>query len=653
MTLDELTKIPPAKQSTTLTLDQLKATPVVPTTAPLASRPSDNSFGLSDITPHNVLAGAMKVGKGLISNEVAAGQDIAGAIGGNFMQDKFNAPKLADTNYLYTLLKLKNQAKKEGRDTSHLDQQIKNYKPTIDNSIQDVFPALKKTNLQVAGDFGGVALDVASAGSYGNAAAGSETGKLLTSGVRNAAQAALPAAVQTGEQGLGQTLTNIGKKTATRAGIGGVTGYGYDVTRNAQSGKTGTDILKPGGGTLLGAGIPTAIGAVQAAGAIGRSMAPRIINSLIKPLARDFSYGKNPGRAVAEEGITGNSLDDLSNNINQSRQKTGREIGDIANKLEGKAKVNIAGSLKPIDDAMEEAAAQNNPTLLKRLTNVKAALTDNLSRDTKLPTGATDSFINNAVMQLDYKGEKDLASKLRLLDVSGVTTASGLKQAVEDGLGPEALNNPNISNWFKTIVNNVKEVHPELSTGDVVSLSSRNLDSGSFADAFNLKKQVGDITQWTGNPSDDKIVNKALKEVYGGVKGAMESAAQTVDPSMAGRLRVLNGKYADLTSAEIATKYRDIISQRQAMVSMPLKTGGVAGLLTAIGTGGAAIPTILAGVTVAALDKALGSTAVKTRLASWIGSQSPSAIAKILEQNPAIQTTLYRAFPKIGSLLNK
>ena len=74
---------------------------------------------------------------------------------------------------------------------------------------------------------------------------------------------------------------------------------------------------------------------------------------------------------------------------------------------------------------------------------------------------------------------------------------------------------------------------------------------------------MGNLTKWTGNLSDDQIINKALKQVYGSVKEQMINGAKSLNKDIGQRLERLNEKYADLTSAEIATKYRDKIIQRQ------------------------------------------------------------------------------------------
>lgn len=54
--------------------------------------------------------------------------------------------------------------------------------------------------------------------------------------------------------------------------------------------------------------------------AVGRAQqrtAGRLINSLIKPTNRQFSYGRNPGLAVAKEGIVATSLEDLATQVDR------------------------------------------------------------------------------------------------------------------------------------------------------------------------------------------------------------------------------------------------------------------------------------------------------------------------------------------------
>lgn len=182
-----------------------------------------------------------------------------------------------------------------------------------------------------------------------------------------------------------------------------------------------------------------------------------------------------------------------------------------------------------------------------------------------------------------------------------------------------------------------------------VGTQPRNLTNLNPQEAFALKDLVSQQTKFTGNPSDDKTVNTVLQSVYGDIKDKLNSAVGQNNPEVT----KLNQQYADLTSAQLATQHRDAIVSRSNIISMPVKVGGATAIITALGTGGAAVPAILAGATVASLDKALESTAVKTRMAKWLGSQSPSTISKIVEKNPGIATTIKRLTPKVASQLGQ
>ena len=516
----------------------------------------------------NLANGVKAVGGAVISSEKAFGQDIAGAIQGS------SAPDMTRSNQLDQQLIAKRKAQqKAGQSTVRTDAALltKNQTPTN----KQLNPVLGKSNTQILGDAAGVALDVATAGTF---AKGAQSFKA----VKAATKAVVPAAQVAGEAtGLGSKLAQVGKQYLKSTGKLAATGYGYDVANNLKDGKTGTEAATPGLGTAVGAALPVLPALSKTAGAFGKASAPKIVNSLVKPLLKDFAYGKNPGRAIAEEGITGNNLEHLSQNISNRRGEIGKEIGSLSSRLDatadtaaeaggrGRQVLQLEGSLKPIDEAMQTAAKTNNSTLLNRLQQVKEALTDNLTL-----------------------GEAD-----------GAPT--------------------------------------------IVKGNPRNLDAANFAQAFDLKRQIGDMTQWTGNASDDKLVNGALKKIYGGVKEAINTTAANVDPQTAARLKVLNEKYADLTSAEVATKYRDKIDSRQNLVSLKAGVaGGTAALLAAPFTGGLSIPTVLIGLGAAGAEKALGSTAVKTRVAAWLAKESPSMIDKFYAQHPEVAQTVFKTFSK-------
>ena len=355
--------------------------------------------------------------------------------------------------------------------------------------------------------------------------------------------------------GLAKGASALGK-----IGSGLLAGEAFDVALNLQQGKTGRDALTPGLGTLIGGGLPAASVAKNVVVRFGERQAPRVINSLIKPLARDFSYGKNPGRAVAEEGIVADNFDDLINEIKASRQKIGQSLGNLSGKLSDQPLLQIESALNPLDDAIKVATKQNNPTLLNRINNVKRAITEVLE-----PT--TDDAGN---------------------------------------LG-------------------------------IISVGKRDLDNMTFRQVRNVLSEIGDMTQFTGNPSDDKLVNSALKGVYGKIKEISLKYADAINPQLGQDFRKLTEKYADLHSAEIAAKYRDKIVERQNLVSLSPTMAGIGGaLITAVATGGATIPTALVGLSSAVIDKLASTPGFKTRLAYMLSKKSIKEANFLFRKIPAL-----------------
>lgn len=341
-------------------------------------------------------------------------------------------------------------------------------------------------------------------------------------------------------------LPNLARLAIGGAAYSGAKSFGegnntLDIAKDAAMGAAATYAMGKGA-EIAGKGIIK--GAELASKGLGKAPGA-VINSLIKPLLKDFSYGKNPGRAVASEGIVANNLDELATKIGQRRQEIGKEIR-VKLIQNSKQRVDLRQALKPLDDAIAEAnkSPRSNKALIERLNNLK-------------------------------------------LD---------LLEAQTDELG-------NIT-------------------------SQRNLIDLTPEEAFNFKSQVGDLTKFTGNPSDDQLVNKPMKKIYGIVKERLNQAVPG--------LRARNERYADLTSAEIAAKYRDKINSRQAIVGpLSAKILGGGAILTGLASGN---PELIAlGLAEFGSEKLLKSTAFKTRLASGLSKVGEADFNKFITQYPELK----------------
>jgi|GEM_PF-3135441 len=352
-----------------------------------------------------------------------------------------------------------------------------------------------------------------------------------------------------------------GASALGKIGSGALAGELFDVATNLQNGKTGKEALTPGLGALLGGGLPAVGVAKNVIVRMGERQAPRVINSLIKPLAKDFSYGKNPGRAIAEEGIIANDFDELLTGIRASREKVGKEIGEMSAQFSTQPIIDISKTLSPLDDAIKTAVSQNNQGLVTRLNNSRRAIAEVLE-----PT-------------MDDMGN------------IGIKSAGG-----------------------------------------------RNLTNLTFKQVRNILGEIGDMTQFTGNPSDDKLVNSALKGVYGKIKGESLKYARELNPEAAKGFEKLTEKYADLSSAEIATRYRDKIVERQALIGLSPQTAGIgAGIITAVATGGATLPSVVVGASAALLDKLASTPGFKTRLAFLLSKKSTNEVNYLFRKVPALK----------------
>ena len=190
--------------------------------------------------------------------------------------------------------------------------------------------------------------------------------------------------VQTALLGVGGGTTSVASKLglsgakglAVRATENAALGTGFQLGSNLEQNKNLTDNL--GTAAVIGGALPIlATGASGIKNAILSKATPTaetFINSLIKPLAKDFAYGKNPARGILNEGIIANSINDLGNQVEAKISSVGQRIGSVGEQLDKAGIIlDLTPALKPIDEAINVAAKSNNSTLFQKLNDVKTS----------------------------------------------------------------------------------------------------------------------------------------------------------------------------------------------------------------------------------------------------------------------------------------
>lgn len=223
-------------------------------------------------------------------------------------------------------------------------------------------------------------------------------------------------------------------------------------------------------------------------------------------------------------------------------------------------------------------------------------------------------------------------------------------QKIDEAIAEAAKGGKN-NQSIVTTLQNVKDAllydHTVTADGTITKASDipRDVSALTPEDAFQLKQDIAGMTRFTGNASDDKAVNATLKSIYGGLKDSINTAVAKNDPE----IEKLNQQYADLTSAELAVQHRNNIVQRSNLINPLAAVEGTGGAVAGLMSGGP-VGAAIGGMSGIALNKALGSTAVKTRVASWLAAQSPEIIQKLA---PDVKEVLIRTFPKLAAQTNQ
>lgn len=271
--------------------------------------------------------------------------------------------------------------------TEQMKQNIANA-PSLHEQFGNMMGKKENPNIYGAGQLTGEIASLAAPVGFAGKAVTKGVG-IATKGLEEASNIAKGAsAVAKGTKGLQNagTMGNVlggavkvikGAGKLAQAGVEGVT---FTAGQGLQEGKMPTsEDYKTN--ALINAAFPAA-GMAMRAGL--KNASARLVNSLIKPLSKDFTYGKDPGKAVAEMGITANNWEDLINKINVTRNQVGQKIGEVVRQSPGLQALkgeSLSSILDPINEAISKAgkSPRTNATLIQRLENVKGDLADRIA----------------------------------------------------------------------------------------------------------------------------------------------------------------------------------------------------------------------------------------------------------------------------------
>ena len=396
-------------------------------------------------------------GKALISNELNFGKSIADALP-SFVpgsaawtlkqnEEIFNNQQKMMENMLAQRKKMK----AEGKDTSHLDQGIKDLqeqmsKPAID--INETNPSINKSAKQIFGEGLGVATDILAAGSYGKAAQGAQTGKLLVTGKTSANVAGV-----LGKAGIGSTIAPaagalpsiIGGGTKAQAALkgawqgakqglvsGSITGAVQGGTRAMQVDKSNTEIAEDAiAGGAIGGTAGAVVGGIVG-GTSGYLNRRREINNMLKNAAtpdEEISSLHKEIATHADEDSFKAAIKKGDLNIEQVYQKDGSLNPELAKGRIDDIAANLDRKLPGAGDKFKTLIDPNKTSFDELISKAD----DVIDESKKIPADAIKYTVNaEGKKVVDEKATEAIKSGISDQDVAFIKNASPEDKKVFD-----------------------------------------------------------------------------------------------------------------------------------------------------------------------------------------------------------------------------
>ena len=574
-----------------------------------------------------------KVGKALISSELGFGKSIADALpsfvpGSAAWTNKQNEQIFANQHAMMdNLLASRKKSKAEGKDTSHLDAAIKDLqeqmsKPAID--INETNASVNKSAKQVFGEGLGVAADIASFGTYGEAAKGAQTGKLLVSGKMSGILAkALPEGASTVFEKTIPTATTklaaFGKGFLQGAKTAAPIGAAYGASSSLQADDDIPTIIKK---SVTSAGVSGVIGGTLSGLANMKNLSPE---TLKKEAVDSYKRGLNATKEKYKEQtdkIIPDLLDEKAWGTKKQLLKKAEQGIKLSNEEYAKlgelqGTVETDGLLQKIDDEIGNYS-QGGRAFSEKAGSVQGTIDNHLKTATQLlddpdmaskieKAGGIKAIIadsqKNIVDQLRHNGINDIGDLIDNMDVSKMDSideySRTLKQAVAEAMPqkPISVNSSKI-NQLKKLRDDIEAMHLYNQPTEAYQQDLRELAQDYGNVVYETRKSIKTV--------DD---NSTLSQVRK-IDGAIRDLLNTNNPDYAkiNKVYTTNSRLFDILDETAKRKEaRPLISWFNAIMGSTGATiGGTAG--SAAGPVGSTVGSLAGGSLAVGLTTALNST---------------------------------------------
>lgn len=573
------------------------------------------------------------LGKAVISSELKFGKSIADAMpsfvpGSAAWTNKQNEEiSNNQQKMMENMLAQRKKMRSEGKDTSHIDQGIKDLqeqmsKPAID--INETNASVNKSAKQIFGEGLGVATDIASFGIYGNAAKGAQTGKLLVSGKASGAVAKI---LPTGSSMFQKTvptatskLAAFGKGFVEGAKTAVPIGVGYGASASAQADEDYPTIIKK---ALTSGGISGIIGGTLSGLANMRNVSPE---TLKKEATDSYKRGLNATKEKYKEQ-TDKIIPDLLDEREWGTRKqlikkaeSGIKLSSEEYKKLGELQGTIEtdGLLQKIDDEIGNYS-QGGRAFSEKSNVVQSAIDNHLKTATQIlddpdmaekvaKAGGAQAVIadaqRNIVDQLRHNGLNEVGDLIDNMDISKMDSideySRTLKQAVSEAMPQKPISvNASKINQLKKLRDDIESLHLYNKPTEAYQQDLRELAQDYGETIYETRKSIKTV--------DDNNTLSQVRKIDSAIRDLLNT--NNPDYEKINKVYSLNSKLFDILDETAKRREaRPLISWYNTIVgSSGATAGGTAGTF-AFGPAGTVLGSLTGGSIAVGLTSMLNST---------------------------------------------